>query len=147
MRFCSEASVSTMARRYRGGSLISLDGGTECFIPAANSGCTCTRDENGNITELNETLICKVIPETIGQYTGLTDDNGKEIFEGDIVKSYGYALAVVFEQRNGAAYFGLACSSSETLPFGYYLDLPMEVIGNIHDNPELLENTEKEGAE
>ena len=82
----------------------------------------------------------EVDPETIGQYTGLTDKNGRKIFEGDIVR-YGDTIhRVVFEQRNGTAYFGLVYSSFETLPFGHYQDLKqIEVIGNIYDNPELLE--------
>ena len=81
-----------------------------------------------------------VLPETVGQYTGLTDRNGKRIFEGDIVR-YGDTIhQVVFEQRNTTAYFGLIYSEIETMPFGYYQDLKqIEVIGNIHDNPELME--------
>ena len=82
----------------------------------------------------------RVLVETVGQYTGLTDKKGKKIFEKDIVR-YGDTIhKVVFEQRNGTAYFGLVYSEIETLPFGHDQNLrQIEVIGNIHDNPKLLE--------
>ena len=81
-----------------------------------------------------------VIPETVSQFTGLTDKNGRKIFEGDIVR-YGDGLyRVVFEQRNRTAYFGIAISEIETWYFANNVSAKqMEVIGNIYDNPELLE--------
>lgn len=89
----------------------------------------------------------EVIPNTIGQYTGLTDKNNKKIFEGDIVA---YCTStnrvtnkelheVVFETRGESGYFGIKISDIET--WGFCMEVPaklMEIIGNIHDNPELL---------
>lgn len=87
----------------------------------------------------------EVIPKTVGQYTGLTDKNGTKIFEGDIVKYGDTVHNVVFEQRNGTAYFGLVYSTLETLSFGHYQDLKqIEVIGNIYDNPELVGGQEND---
>ncbi len=82
----------------------------------------------------------EVIPETIGQYTGVTDKNGKKIFEGDIVRYNGEKHIVVFETRGETGYFGIKIDHIET--WGFCLSVPaklMEVIGNIHDNPELTE--------
>lgn len=63
-----------------------------------------------------------VEPDTIGQFSGLLDKNGKEIYEGDILQYRKFA----------------SCFGDLTEPFY------CEVIGNIHDNPELLEGGEYE---
>lgn len=84
-----------------------------------------------------------IIPETVGQYTGLTDMNGKKIFEGDIIvfnrkrnlPYYKVIPEVVFyDERN--AQFTRVASPYATLQKDMMSEC--EVIGNIHDNPELL---------
>lgn len=82
-----------------------------------------------------------VIPETVGQYTGLTDKNGKKIFEGDIVSSNKRKTWI----GRGKVWFGNGafwCGEREWAKLLRMVCLEDEqavVIGNIHDNPELLE--------
>lgn len=82
----------------------------------------------------------EVVRETVGQSTGLKDKNGTTIFEDDIVR-YGDSLhKVVFENRSGTAYFGIVIDSMETWSFGYSVPADqMEIVGNIHDNPKLIQ--------
>lgn len=83
----------------------------------------------------------EVVPETVGQYTGLTDKNGKRIFEGDIVSSNKRKTWIGM----GEVWFGNSafwCGEREwakLLRVVCLEDEQAEIIGNIHDNPELLE--------
>ena len=85
----------------------------------------------------------KIDPSTVGQYTGLKDRNGKKIFEGDILLPPGedaanLRLVVAFER---------GCWTLRVPGWGWLFDTPLyefggEVylkLGNIHDNPEMLE--------
>jgi uncharacterized phage protein (TIGR01671 family) len=109
------------------------------YLPKSKTICT---EEVIKGTVLYRDLF--VIPETVGQYTGLTDANGKKIFEGDIVKAqdeiygspfcYGITGKIVFEE---CAYFIEPKNPIES-QWLFNECAVYEVIGNIHDNPELL---------
>jgi len=111
----------------------------------------------GGICDMDENYISfdwwvTVDPITVGQYTGLTDKNRKKIFEGDIVRTkdgdikkiiykdywgaFGVQYGLLFDKESGKhvkAHGGLS---------HFYGDSQFyEVIGNIHDNPELLEES------
>lgn len=79
-----------------------------------------------------------VYSDTVGQFTGKTDRNGKKIFEGDIVKNGDYTMVVVWYDFHAAFMMAFRVDGD------YYeaisnSNIYLEVIGNIHDNPELLE--------
>lgn len=90
---------------------------------------------------------------TICQYTGLTDKNGKKIFEGDIViygsDIYGkvkfglYTSAFSFLDKNQGFYIEFPEESLYRKELGYW-ENAVAVVGNIYDNPELLEDKEDE---
>ena len=86
-----------------------------------------------------------VIPETVGQYTGLTDKNGRKIFEGDIVEgnseyfTYTHPYGkVVYDGGQYLISFDDVLEDIECL--GAWAN-DVEIIGNIYDNPGLLEGS------
>ena len=71
----------------------------------------------------------EVVPETVGQFTGLCDKNGKKIFEGDIVESPHGTQGVVEWQNAECAFLVNIGDDWQTMD-----DCPYEVVGNIYDN-------------
>ena len=83
----------------------------------------------------------KVLPETVGQFTGLYDKNGRKIFEGDIVNYYnGDGEFSPYEVRWQNSGFSVLMNGNPDLfdELDDYFSRHCEVIGNIYDNPELL---------
>lgn len=91
----------------------------------------------------------EVATETVGQYTGLTDKNGKKIFEGDIVR-FSYTgknrgveglAAVIFQNGKFCVEWGW---HKDIVCLDGFANTTLEVIGNIHDNLELIGGTEND---
>ena len=111
-------------------------------------------------TDEGRFILFEVIPDTVGQFTGLCDKNGKKIFEGDILKAtyteqrqyqgvsyqdeHTCVEEVIYNEKSACFMLKIMC---EDVPlyrplhnFGSLANIKeLEVIGNIYDNPELLE--------
>lgn len=104
------------------------------------------KDRYAVIPPLNDIEIGKSIGmydvclDTVGQFTGLFDKNGKEIFEGDILLVDDYEGVRIYNKvgiKDGC--FGyIGEYSGDLLPFCHY-NVSEEIAGNIYDNPELIE--------
>ena len=115
----------------------------------------CSAAANGGWFALHEKHAVK--DSTVGEYTGMTDKNGKKIFEGDIclVKSprgtYSYTMRVAWDSSFFNGWVGSMyatdeestryCEQAQFEQFTDYEAKCCEVIGNAYDNPELLEES------
>ena len=117
-----------------------------CFVEDTNLNACCIRDKS---------LVYELVDrETVGQYTGLTDKNGKKIFEGDIISAI--TLDTGKEQRAVICFGNFVDENNDDEYIGFFIEFDgikttitqllmeecknrIEIIGNIHDNPELLE--------
>ncbi len=125
---------------FRGKQRTMLDWveGTGVFNDGTNTWLSANESNKPIAGGLNHKI---VLPETIGQYTGLTDKNGKKIFEGDVCRFYGtdgYSDYVVFWDDTVSQWTvrQIDLGAKDVLD-GYFTEC-CEIIGNIHDNPELL---------
>ncbi len=120
---------------FRGKDIISGEWITGFLVDARHIGCWVVANP--------------VRPETVGQFTGLFDKNGKRIFEGDIVripdsKMMGLPAPVAYFPHGATFMIRRTGYRPITL---WDAEETIEVIGNIHDNPELLEGGVENAAD
>jgi uncharacterized phage protein (TIGR01671 family) len=113
------------------GDLLNLHNGDKYIVNNKFGACI---DDKGNFINTESPFVCKVIPETVGRYTGITDKNGKKIFEHNIVKvtiCSSYDCYVCF--KDYAWYFVPLDEKVKEVKFGVLKHADYEVIGTVFD--------------
>lgn len=146
----TENNTSYIEEEFVYGSLV-IDSGKYYIVLSVNDNIK--RDDY-------EVYMIEVIPETIGQYTGLKDKNGKKVYEGDIIEFSYDIFTGNFDTKVGKGIVEFIFGAFYIKPYEiegekikdieneeWFLlysvnEDDLEVIGNIYDNPELLEEGE-----
>ena len=110
------------------GSLVKIEKDRYAVIPPLND------------IEIGKSIgMYEVCLDTVGQFTGLFDKNGKEIFEGDIIKGFDITIEVWYSEDKACFMAEMKEPQNDMVDIlGGYDTARMEIIGNIYDNPELI---------
>lgn len=110
------------------GSLVKLEKDSYAVIPFLND------------IEVGKSIgMYEVCTETIGQFTGLYDKNGKEIYEGDIIKGFDIIIEVWYSEDTACFMAEMKKPQNDMVDIlGGYDTARMEIIANIYDHPELI---------
>lgn len=115
------------------GSIVQFmdDGVRSVFIPDRSMPWNCLHDEyTDNIEACSDFFLVKVDPETVCRYTGMTDKNGVDIFDGDICLYREDQYTVIYDTNDGMFVIE---DDTISIHFGNIWANDIEVIGNIHD--------------
>ncbi|MFK2379992.1 YopX family protein [Bacteroides fragilis] len=125
------------------GDLLHIAGGYIIYH-GSQKDCEITTGKHVSV-ELLHDEISVVVPETVGQFTGLFDENGKEIYEGDILGANGKIIGWVKGGVRGycydVVYINHPTGEKRWSLYGTVVEdfnNRIEVISNIHDNPDLI---------
>lgn len=110
------------------GSLVKIEKDRYAVIPPLND------------IEIGKSIgMYEVCLETVGQFTGLFDKNGKEIYEGDIIKGFDITIEVWYSEDKACFMAEMKEPQNDMVDIlGGYDTARMEIIGNIYDHPELI---------